>query len=143
VLCAPCKSSGSASKYGTKLALDQVSFGIEVPAGLKRAAGAPNGGWSQSTLMALFSRYTGCKHGRHPVGGVSLRRQPEQALRAARVVFQQSKALDLGPEAYIKTSPTMPALQWFWPPCSAPSNRNKELARQSLLERPAPSACAS
>ena len=114
--------------YGTKLALDQVSFGIE-PGRLNALLG-PNGA-GKSTLMALFSRLYRLQHGDIRVGGVSLRRQPRQALRQLGVVFQQS-TLDLDLSVHQNLA-YHAALHGLSRRAAAPQIE-QELARQSLLE---------
>lgn len=114
--------------YGGKLALDQVSFGIE-SARLNALLG-PNGA-GKSTLMALFSRLYQLQQGDIRVGGLSLRQQPRQALRRLGVVFQQS-TLDLDLSVHQNLA-YHAALHGLTRRAAAP-RIEQELARQSLLE---------
>lgn len=114
--------------YGDKLALDQVSFGIE--SGRLNALLGPNGA-GKSTLMALFSRLYRLQQGDIHVGGVSLRRQPRQALRQLGVVFQQSTLdLDLSVQQNLAYHAALHGLSTR----AAAPRIEQELARQSLLE---------
>lgn len=113
--------------FGDKVALDQVSFGIET--GRLNALLGPNG-TGKSTLIALFSRLYRLQKGDIRVGGVSLRRQPRQALRQLGVVFQQS-TLDLDLSVHQNLA-YHAALHGLSTRAAAPLIE-QELVRQSLL----------
>jgi len=122
--------------WPTKLALDQVSFGISPAA--ERAFAGPQWRWClKAPLMALFSRLYRLQHGDNPVGGVSLRRQTPGGVAAARVVFP-AKHAGPGPERTSKNLALHAAPALFEPPWQRRFKLETGTGPASLVEHPAP-----
>jgi len=115
--------------YGTRHALQGVSFGVE--AGRFAALLGPNGA-GKSTLIALLTRLFELQQGEVRVLGSSLVQQPRQALRQLGVVFQQSTLdLDLSVEQNLRYHAALHGLGRR----EAQARIDEELARQQLGER--------
>ena len=85
------KVSNLSYRYGTKTALDEVSFELE--AGTFCALLGPNGA-GKSTLFNLLTRLFVSPNGRIEVAGQDLATSPRKALARLGIVFQQT-TLDL------------------------------------------------
>ncbi|MBC8130948.1 MAG: ATP-binding cassette domain-containing protein [Rhizobiaceae bacterium] len=83
--------SGVSHSYGTRLALDNVSF--TVPQGTFTALLGPNGA-GKSTLFSLITRLYNTRVGEISILGHALSAEPGEALRRLGVVFQ-ARTLDL------------------------------------------------
>ena len=83
--------SGVSHKFGSRVALDQVSF--EVPRGGFTVLLGPNGA-GKSTLFALITRLYSTRTGTIAVFGRNIARAPREALQQLGVVFQ-ARTLDL------------------------------------------------
>ena len=82
---------GVSHSYGSRLALDDVSF--RVPQGSFTALLGPNGA-GKSTLFSLITRLYNTQKGEISILGRSLAEKPGEALRRLGVVFQ-ARTLDL------------------------------------------------
>ena len=83
-------------RYGTKQALDAISF--DIGKGAFCALLGPNGA-GKSTLFALLTRLFTAPTGQIEIGGVNLGTQPLKAMARVGVVFQQP-TLDLDLSVY-------------------------------------------
>ena len=83
--------SGLSYRYGSKVALDDVSF--EVSSGQFCALLGPNGA-GKSTLFNLLTRLIVSRQGRITIAGETLSDHPRRALSHLGIVFQQT-TLDL------------------------------------------------
>lgn len=85
------EARGLSYSYGTKCALDDVSF--SVPSGAFCALLGPNGA-GKSTLFNLLTRLFVAPEGQITIAGHDLRQSPRTALAQLGIVFQQT-TLDL------------------------------------------------
>ena len=83
--------SGVSHSYGSRLALDDVSFAV--PQGSFTALLGPNGA-GKSTLFSLITRLYNTRQGEISILGHKLSQEPGEALRRLGVVFQ-ARTLDL------------------------------------------------
>jgi ABC-2 type transport system ATP-binding protein len=123
------EAAGISFGYGTRQALQQVSFSLEP--GRFTALLGPNGA-GKSTLIALLTRLYDLQQGELHVYGNSLQRQPREALRQLGVVFQQSTLdLDLSVEQNLRYHAALHGM----PSKLATARIEAELQRQHLQER--------
>jgi ABC-2 type transport system ATP-binding protein len=85
------EASNLSFRYGDKPVLREVSFTLT--SGRFHALLGPNGA-GKSTLFGLLTRLLAVQQGDILLGGLSLKKQPAEAMRQIGVVFQQN-ALDL------------------------------------------------
>ena len=85
------EASNLSFRYGDKPVLREVSFALT--SGRFHALLGPNGA-GKSTLFGLLTRLLAVQQGDILLGGLSLKKQPAEAMRQIGVVFQQN-ALDL------------------------------------------------
>ncbi|QTN43019.1 ABC transporter ATP-binding protein [Marinobacter salsuginis] len=85
------EASNLSFRYGDKPVLREVSFALI--SGRFHALLGPNGA-GKSTLFGLLTRLLAVQQGDILLGGLSLKKQPAEAMRQIGVVFQQN-ALDL------------------------------------------------
>lgn len=81
---------GLSHRYGSKLALDEVTFSVNP--GRFCALLGPNGA-GKSTLVSLISGLFAARHGRVIIAGHDMGKEPRRALAAMGIVFQ-SPTLD-------------------------------------------------
>lgn len=115
--------------YGTKRALDRVSF--HVPKGRCTFLLGPNGA-GKSTLFALITRLYDSSDGRIRIDGFDLRTQSRQALSRLGVVFQQPTLdLDLSVEQNLRYHAALHGLGGR----EARLRMQEELERQAMFDR--------
>ncbi|WP_298854085.1 ABC transporter ATP-binding protein [uncultured Ruegeria sp.] len=115
--------------YGTKAALDTVSF--EISAGTFCGLLGPNGA-GKSTLVSLLTRLLVAPDGEISVAGCNLRQAPRKALGKLGVVFQQP-TLDLGLTVY--QNMTYFAALHGLPRSEVPARIDAALDRLNMRER--------
>ncbi len=121
--------SGVSYRFGERLALDSVSFTVEVAT--FTALLGPNGA-GKTTLFALASRLFDCSEGTIRIFGGDLRRHPGAALARLGVVFQdQTLDLDLTVVQNLRYAAALHGLGHR----DAARRIERELSRLGLAER--------
>ncbi len=122
-------ASNLSFRYGDKPVLREVSFALT--SGRFHALLGPNGA-GKSTLFGLLTRLLAVQQGDILLGGLSLKKQPAEAMRQIGVVFQQN-ALDL--DLTVRQNLQYHAALHGLSRKEARARGDRELERFNLLER--------
>ncbi|GBO87459.1 ABC transporter ATP-binding protein [Marinobacter salsuginis] len=123
------EASNLSFRYGDKPVLREVSFALT--SGRFHALLGPNGA-GKSTLFGLLTRLLAVQQGDILLGGLSLKKQPAEAMRQIGVVFQQN-ALDL--DLTVRQNLQYHAALHGLSRKEARARGDRELERFNLLER--------
>ena len=123
------EASNLSFRYGDRPVLREVSFALT--SGRFHALLGPNGA-GKSTLFGLLTRLLAVQQGDILLGGLSLKKQPAEAMRQIGVVFQQN-ALDL--DLTVRQNLQYHAALHGLSRKEARARGDRELERFNLLER--------